>query len=144
MWLVASALVLLGSALAPPARAVEAGWGLTRKNPVEVCRAAGQRAWLQQRRCADGSELSWRRSGNVGPRIDLPSGLAPAGLDRLISGQPLGEDDVDHHATDTGHVDCGGKVQQLYLHMYHCGLTAPRRAPAGFLFVAAEPVSSVC
>jgi hypothetical protein len=140
-WICSAALVL-GGALAPPAMADEAGWGLRQDNPVAVCEPAGQRAWLQQLRCADGSELSWQRSGSVGPRVELPTDLPMAELDKIMSGEPLADGEVDYHVIDAYQVDCGGKARTLYLDMYHCELPAPQRAPAGFLFVAAEPASS--
>lgn len=34
------------------------------------------------------------------------------------------------------------KVQVLHLDMYHCGLSAPQRVPAGFRFQATKPTSS--
>ena len=135
-------LMLLGAGFVPPAMADDGSWGLQQGNPVPVCKPPGQHAWLQQLRCADGSALSWRRSGSVGTREPLPPGSPLPTPEKYASGEPLAEGEVDYHMVDRYQVDCGGKVQQLYLDMYHCELPAPRRAPAGFLFVAAEAVSS--
>lgn len=135
-------LVLLGAGLVPPAMADDGSWGLQQGNPVPVCQPPGQRAWLQQLRCADGSALSWRRIGSIGTRTPMPADFPIATLEKYMSGEPLADGEVDYHMVDGYQVDCGGKVQQLYLDMYHCELPAPQRAPAGFLFVAAEPVSS--
>jgi hypothetical protein len=112
------------------------GWGGGPTQPVEVCKPPGQRAYLQRLQCADGSVLSWQRSGSVGLRNPLPEGLSAAQVDAMLArdlaGQPLASGEVDHHMIDRYQLDCGGQLSALYMDMYHCDAAPPQRAPAGF------------
>lgn len=137
-------LVAMGLAAAvsqpAPAQPAASGWGLEPGQPVEVCKPEGQRAWLQRLQCADGSILSWRRIGNVGPRNPLPEGISVEQVSALIAtghaeleGQPMADGAIDHHAIDHYQLDCGGSLHALYMDMYHCVAPPSQQAPAGFV-----------
>lgn len=130
----------LAAAVSPPAPAQPpaSGWGLEQGQPVEVCKPQGQRAWLAQLQCADGSELSWRRAGSVGPRSPLPAEMPMDLMEKYISGAALAPGEPDYHMIDGYQVDCGGNSQLVYLDMYHCDGPAVQRAPAGFVLAASD------
>ena len=142
--LLANAVVLLGAGLVPAAQAQGPGWGLSQDNPVPLCKPQGQRAWIGQLRCPDGSALSWQRVGGAGPRTPLPEGAdVVALLERYMTYQPLAAGEADHHMVDRYQVDCGGQVQLLYLDMYHCDVPPPQAAPAGLQWAGDQDPAAI-
>lgn len=69
--------------------------GATRETAVAVCMPAGERAWIEARRCADGTAPVYARVGSVG-----------AG--------------PDGHILDLYEVKCPEKSWEVFMDMYHC------------------------
>jgi len=115
------------------ARAWEApaDWGQTKEQAIEVCLPQGERAFLADLRCADGSTPTFERSGSVGSRNPIPAG-AGFDLSMMDPTVPVPEGQPDTHTVDLYVVQCPDGDHELYLDMYHCGTPKPWVAPAGF------------
>jgi hypothetical protein len=133
-----AALGLAGCAAPPRATDLPpaAGWGDSKATAIEVCRPAGQRAYLAQLVCPDGSRPSYRRSGNVGPRMDPPASMTEAQnaavLAAMLAFRAPAPGERDHHIVDAYELSCGAVRRTLYLDMYHCDRSPPEQAPAGY------------
>lgn len=106
-----------------------ADWGHTKKLAIEVCMPRGQRAFLDDLRCTDGSAPAYRRHGSLGSRNPRPPG-APFSFPSFSV--PLKPGEVDTHIVDLYEVRCPDKTFQLYFDMYHCIGPQPWEAPRGF------------
>jgi hypothetical protein len=120
--------------LEPPAQ--QFPFALSRENPVEVCKPAGQRDYLAGLVCTSGGPPSFKRVKSVGPRVDYPKDLPAAKtgefLDRMISGAKLRPGEVDYHVVDEYELICGEKKFAIFLDMYHCDGQVKNVAPIGF------------
>ena len=107
-----------------------AGWGTTKEEAIEVCLPAGEHFFLKDLRCLDGSEPTFERAGNVGPRHPMTSETFDESMmDPTISPAPGKRDE---HIIDRYHVTCKDQTVTLFLDMYHCGTPKPWAAPKGF------------
>ncbi len=107
--------------------ASQAGYGLTKQNPLEWGPLGGSRGqlWRARLACPDGSRpLEVERSGNVGP-VPSQSPAAPG----------AGEKPAD--IVDAWWIRCGGasETTQVFSNMYRCGSHCP---PSGFQLVPAR------
>ncbi|WP_133155148.1 hypothetical protein [Kinneretia aquatilis] len=147
-WLLALCLCSAASAIAQTANLPgndPGSLGDSKANAIEVCRAAGQRAYLARLLCADGSRPEISRVGSVGsrtePRAPLSEEQERELLDAMLRGLPLKAGQPDFHIVDLYQATCGQVQRQLYLDMYHCDNPAPAQAPAGFS-LRAKPTAS--
>ena len=112
------------------------GYGLTRSQPVEVCRPDGERQYLARLICPSGEHPKFDRTGSVGPRTAIPTDLSQAEQEKLLRNNmemnPLAADEPDYHWIDAYHVSCGAQTTTIYMDMYHCSVVRPGNAPAGF------------
>jgi hypothetical protein len=114
------------------------GFGTSKSNPVEVCRAGGEAQYLEQLLCPDGRKATYTRNGSVGERNPSSGanfelgGSVQAAMERLY--RPLKPGEIDSHTIDSYKVMCGAKVMTVYLDMYHCDQVAPVVAPRGLVF----------
>lgn len=119
-----------------PASSKTSPLGASKESAIEVCRPAGQRAYLDRLQCADGSPVTYRRVGSFGARTELPQNLSDkeqaALLDKAIRGTPLQPGEPDHHVVDGYEVSCGQAKRIVYMDMYHCDRPATTEVPAGF------------
>jgi hypothetical protein len=133
---------------APPAQQADAspavaptsdGYGLSKAEAIEVCDPVGQRQYLARLLCPDSRHPEFARTGNVGPRQDIPEGASEEMLDAMMADmfkpRKLEPGEPDHHIVDAYEVACGEQVTVLYLDMYHCAQDRPDRAPAGFTII---------
>jgi len=127
--------VLLAACAAPPG--ADPAWGESKQAAIEVCRPAGERAYLARLACASGEPATFTRVGSVGLRESLPPGTTDDELRRLagkMSGvQRLAAGDPHVHIVDQYRAVCQGTERMLYLDMYHCDAPPPARAPRGFV-----------
>lgn len=120
--------------------------GDSKANAIEVCRPAGQRAYLARLLCADGSRPEISRVGSVGQRTEPREPLSEEQerelLDAMLQGLPLKAGQPDFHIVDLYQANCGQVQRRLYLDMYHCDSPPPeQQAPAGFS-LRAKPTAS--
>jgi hypothetical protein len=112
-------------------------YALSKENPVEVCKPAGQREYLSNLVCASGATPTFKRIQNVGLRNESSTNIAGskdgAYLERMISGAKLQPGEVDTHVVDEYEVMCSDKKSIVYLDMYHCFDQLANIAPAGFI-----------
>ncbi len=117
-------------------------FGLDKANAVEVCRPAGERAYLSRLICPDGSRPTFERAGSVGERNAFPANLSQAEFDEiavaLMTGRELKPGEVDYHTIDLYQVQCDEEGTAIYLDMYHCHSAPPAQAPAGFQISPAD------
>jgi hypothetical protein len=110
--------------------------GETKASAIEVCRPAGQRAYLDRLQCADGSALSYRRIGSFGERTKIPDDFTDeeqaALFESVINGTQLRPGEPDYHVIDGYVVNCGTTERVIYMDMYHCSTPATVDVPAGF------------
>ena len=105
--------------------------GRTKASAIEVCAPAGERAYLRCLVCADGTTLSFERSGSVGPRTEpRTEEESRSALQQILPG-PLDPAQPDFHIVDRYRVRCGEQVSALFFDMYHCGGASPG-VPDGF------------
>ncbi len=128
--------LLCAACASPPARdAAAPPFGTTREAAVEVCRPAGERAYLSSLVCLDGRAPTFRRLGSVGWRHALANGVdprfpdAPSYQDGFA---PLEPGQIDTHIVDQYEVVCGEVRRMVFLDMYHCRQPAPAIAVPGF------------
>jgi hypothetical protein len=119
--------------LPPPAPPSE-GWGLAQEEAIEVCKPAGEWAYLNRLRCADGSAPKWRRVGSVGSRHQVPADMSSeARFAQMDPERPVPEGEVDVHTIDLYDVMCPKQpTVQMYLDMYHCPQPDYMFGPKGF------------
>jgi len=120
--------------------------GSTKASAIEVCMPPGERAYLSRLRCPDGSPPTYRRSGNVGPRHEVPEQGAQESDEAYhqrvwasaptLQGAPLGPGQLDLHIIDVYQLSCGQAHASVYLDMYHCPDPRPMQAPPGFSVVS--------
>lgn len=133
---------------APPASSTDASaaaapaadaYGLSKAEAIEVCEPMGQRQYLARLLCPDRRHPEFARSGNVGPRQDIPEDASDEMLDTMMADmfkpRKLQPGEPDYHIVDAYEVACGEQVTVLYLDMYHCAQDRPDRAPAGFTII---------
>lgn len=126
-------LVLSACASAPSSTPAPDTPGSTKESAIEVCRPAGQRAYLSQLRCPDGNAPAFHRVGSVGERNPTPKGSPELDLMSIMNAnRRLQPGEVDVHIVDRYELRCGAAVSTVFLDMYHCGQPAPQVAPAGF------------
>ncbi len=113
-----------------------AGWGESKASAIEVCKPEGQRAYLDQLVCSDGSSPAYRRVGSFGSRNEVPKNLTKEQeadlLQALFTGRALRPGEKDHHIVDGYELSCGQSKRMVYMDMYHCNSAPPKQAPAGF------------
>ena len=123
---------------APPP--TSSSYGLTRSQPVEVCRPDGERHYLARLICPSGEHPKFDRSGSVGPRTAIPTNMSQAVRERLLRNnmemKPLAAGEPDYHWIDAYEVSCGAQTTTIYMDMYHCSVVRPSSAPAGFGIVS--------
>lgn len=116
--------------------AAQGKFGTIKADAIEVCKPAGERNYLAHLVCPDGSHPLFDRSGSVGTRHDLPAGMSDAEQMKIMADnmgfEKLAPGAVDYHIVDRYSVKCGETETALYLDMYHCDVSAPALAPAGF------------
>ncbi len=132
----------------PPAQEADApseaapaaeGYGLSKAEAIEVCEPVGQRQYLARLLCPDRRHPEFARTGNVGPRQDVPADASEEMFDTMIADmfkpRKLQPGEPDYHIVDAYEVACGEQVTVLYLDMYHCAQDRPDRAPVGFTII---------
>ena len=131
----ASTIVLLAACASTPS--VDAPRpGDSKRTALEVCRPAGERAYLSRLVCADGTTPTVRRVANVGWRNDLPNGGPNLSGDAYA---PLPPGVADWHIVDDYEVVCSGAKHAVFLDMYHCDQPPPTATPTGFTLRAPRP-----
>jgi len=110
---------------------VPEGWGTTKEQAIEVCLPEGERYFIADLRCADGSVPTYARTGSVGSRNPMPAdmGFDMSQMDPTV---PVPEGQPDTHTIDLYAVQCPDGAHELYFDMYHCGRPKPWIAPEGF------------
>jgi hypothetical protein len=112
---------LLGAALAcAHAPVAPAGFGLSKDRAVEVCLPPGEKAYLTELRCGDGSKPQTHRVGSVGSRTQPVDPNDPRILLQMDPEQPLRPGEPDFHIVDAFEARCPGANYTLFLDMYHC------------------------
>jgi hypothetical protein len=133
-----------GQGLVTPAKQLP--FGLSKDNPVEVCKVSGQREYLEGLVCTSGAAPSFKRVRNVGQRFDFPKDLPPAKMSELLnrtaSGAKLQPGEPDYHIVDEYEVVCGEKKVSVFLDMYHCDSQLKNPAPSGFSLRSAAQTAS--
>lgn len=131
-------LLLAGCASTPSGlqAPASAGLGETKATAIEVCKPAGERAYLGLLACADGTRPSFKRIGSFGSRLDYPKNLTKEQEAEitlaLLSGRALKPGEPDYHIVDGYELACGEVKRTVYMDMYHCQGTPPAQAPTGF------------
>jgi hypothetical protein len=149
--LICLTLLLASCASNEPKLAVPAAqslpYALSKENPVEVCKPAGQREYLSNLVCASGATPTFKRIQNVGLRNESSTNIAGskdgAYLERMISGAKLQPGEVDTHVVDEYEVMCSDKKSIVYLDMYHCFDQLANIAPAGFKSFGAQEYQQI-
>jgi len=112
---------LFGAALAcAHGPAAPPGFGLSKDRAVEVCLPPGEKAYLGELRCADGSRPQAHRVGSVGMRTQPVDPNDPRILLQMDPEGPLQRGEPDFHIVDAFEARCPGANFTLFLDMYHC------------------------
>ncbi len=111
-----------------------AGPGTSKEDAIEVCRPAGERAYLRRLHCPDGASPSFDRVGSFGWRFHPPPGVSGVRVeDSLLDPQRrIQPGEIDQHVIDGYRVVCGRDAYMVFLDMYHCGDPPTPVAPPGF------------
>jgi hypothetical protein len=127
------------AASGPQGAPTEKAMGCQKSHPIEVCRPAGERAYLSALVCpASGQAPLFQRIGSVGQRTALPGNLTKEQESALLANVMRGLDapskpgEPDYHVIDAYELQCGEQKVILYLDMYHCGQPLPQQPPHGF------------
>lgn len=110
--------------------------GESREAAIEVCKPAGERAYLDTLACQDGSPPAYRRVGSVGVRTPTPATLTKEQGDEILrqmmnfKAPPAGV--PDYHVIDEYELSCASVRRRVYLDMYHCDAPASTELPDGF------------
>lgn len=129
-------LACLGLPLASAQSSPPDGYGLTKEQAIEVCKPAGERAYLARLVCPDDSHPAFARIGSVGLRHEFPAGMSEDERMKIVmaalESTALEPGSTDHHMIDGYSMECGKIRTTLYLDMYHCDRPPPDIAPTGF------------
>lgn len=108
--------------------------GVVKATAIEVCRPAGEQAYLSRLVCSDGKSPVFRRIGSFRPRTHFPSTLSSEQVNRLIEKRhaPLKPGETDHHTVDRYELLCGETRYLVYMDMYHCDGPPTQALPPGF------------
>ena len=110
--------------------------GRSRDYAIEVCQPAGAVAYLKNLLCMDGSQPSFRRLWNAGPRSLVSKehfdSLGNDVFRRMLEIDFMASGEPDLHIVDVFETTCNGEVQQLLFDTYHCRLPQTTSAPSGF------------
>jgi hypothetical protein len=108
------------------------GFGFFKRSPILVCKPLGEREYLERLRCSDGQHAKFKRTGDVGSRVD-PKGEQEEKLMRaqVIDEQPIKKGEKDFHIIDVYEVSCATGSYELFFDMYHCDAPS-QSAPKGF------------
>lgn len=131
---VAVALLAGCSLTARDVKFASLGPGTSKENAIEVCRPAGERAYLSQLRCPDGDVPEFDRIGSYGRRTQPLPGAPSVGVTDSLRDpeRRVQPGEVDIHVIDGYRVVCDGEAYLVFLDMYHCGDPPTSVVPPGF------------
>lgn len=87
---------------------------------MEVCLPPGEKAYLAELRCADGSHPQAHRVGSVGTRASPVDPNDPRLLLQMDPEVPIRPGEPDFHIVDAFEARCPGANYTLFFDMYHC------------------------
>jgi hypothetical protein len=132
------AVLSASCASSPPVQVQPAtvGIGESKQTAIEVCKPAGERAYLSRLVCSTGQSPTFKRVGSIGSRNEIPNSLSAEQqkvlLDKLLRYTPLQPGEPDYHVIDGYEVVCGEEKRIVFLDMYHCDQPPPSAAIRGF------------
>ena len=121
------------------------GYGLTRENPVELCRITSGSQLFSRLTCASGQRPVIQRRGSIGPRTPHPEYMsqdeAVRMVERAMAYEALEPGEPDRHILDAYEVGCGDTPVTLYVDVYHCRPPSQVPTPAGFSLAPYDPAA---
>jgi hypothetical protein len=127
-----TAVLIAGSIIAngdEKGRSPALGFGLTPADPIEVCAPDGEREYLARLRCPDGGAPAYDRSRSQLRNPSETPEAAQAVHEQVVTRRQLRKGELDYHVVDAYQVSCRELVLEVFLDMYHCGASKPKRAP---------------